>query len=142
MDTKTNINTAVSPPPVFPAKNEAAKEAVAFGKKEVSLSKKEAVSKDDAAGVAEKRKEAPKEAAEVQEVLRKALDVDPIPQRKLQLSIEEELNIVVFKVLDKESGDVVRQIPMPEKISISKDLREAMEKMVDDQSGIAVNEEV
>ena len=83
-----------------------------------------------------------KDAAEVQEILREALNVDPIPQRKLQLSIENELNIIVFKVFDKESGDLVRQIPMPEKIAISKTLRMAMEKMVDNQSGIAINEEV
>ena len=142
MDMKTNISAPGSPPPpVFPAKNEAAPKEVVSRGKETAVSRSKGTATADSK---EKRGETIKEkdTAEVQEVLRKALDVDPIPQRKLQLSIENELNIVVFKVFDKESGDLVRQIPMPEHISISKKLRAAMEKMTDSQSGIAVNKEV
>ena len=102
----------------------------------VSLGKETA-----AAGSKEKRGEA-KGMAEMQEVLRKALDVDPIAHRKLQLSIEKELNIVVVKVLDKESGDLVRQVPLPTQISVSKDLQAVIDRLADSESGIAVNQEV
>jgi len=149
MDIKTDVNTPAYTLPASSVKGETTsqqgKEATSFTKDTVSFGKATAPKdkKDVAAvGIAEKRKEASKEEAEMQEVFRKALDIKPIPQRKLQLSIEKDLNRVVFKVLDKESGDLVRQIPMPEQISISKKLRAAMEKMVDDQSGIAVSEEV
>jgi len=138
MDIKTDINAPVYQLPVSPAEGRTSQ-----GKEVISFDKKEAVPKDKAAvGIAEKRKEVSKETAEMQEVFRKALDIDPIPQRKLHFSVDKDLNRFVFKVLDKESGDVVRQIPMPEQIVISKKLLAAMEKMVDNQSGIAVNEEV
>ena len=49
---------------------------------------------------------------------------------------------MVVKVLDKETGELVRQIPMPEEISIAKGLRAAIRKMARNQSGIAVDQEV
>ena len=82
------------------------------------------------------------EVAAVQEVLRGALDVEPVADRKLEISFENELNVFVVKVLDQESGEVIRQIPMPEAISIAKGLRAAIRRMANDQSGIAVDQEV
>ena len=156
MDLKTNINISTnSSPSLLTAKSEAAfqgketdlrgKEAALRGK-EAALRGKDVSNSQEVAllgkGKTADSKASKEAAAEMQEVLRKALDVNPVQQRELQISFEKELNLVVVKVLDKESGDLVRQIPMPEKIAISKDLREVMEKMAENQSGIAVNQEV
>lgn len=78
----------------------------------------------------------------VQGVLREALKVEPVADRELRIEFENELNQIVVKVLDKETGELVRQIPMPEEISIAKGLRAAIRRMAGNQSGIAVDREV
>lgn len=78
----------------------------------------------------------------VQGVLREALNVDPVADRELRIEFEKELRQIVVKVLDKETGELVRQIPMPEEISIAKGLRAAIRRMASNQSGIVVNREV
>lgn len=81
--------------------------------------------------------------AAVQEFMREALQVDPIVEdRELRIEFEKDINQMVVKVLDKETGELVRQIPMPEEISIARGLREAIRKMARNQSGIAVDREV
>ncbi|MEW6720378.1 MAG: flagellar protein FlaG [Thermodesulfobacteriota bacterium] len=80
--------------------------------------------------------------ATVQEVLRDALNVEPVADRKLRIEFEKELHQIVVKVFDKDTGELVRQIPMPEEISIAKGLREAIRRMAGDQTGIAVSQEV
>jgi len=134
MDMRINIG-ATPPPPVFTGKNE----AVSRDKEAASLdNRKEASS----VGFAGKSGDAKDVIEEVQEVLREALSIDPIPRRELLISFEEELDRIVFKVLDKDSGELVRQVPLPEQIAIAKDLRAVMERMALDQSGIVVNQEV
>ena len=114
MDMKTDINAPVSKPSA-PVPSEPAAQA----------------REKAPAGNEEKRKEIAREVAAMQEVLRQALNVEPVPERELQISFEKELNVVVVKVLDKDSGELIRQIPMPEQISIAKELRAAMRKMAD-----------
>lgn len=82
------------------------------------------------------------DVAAVQELLREALNVEPVADRELRIEFEKELHQIVVKVLDKETGELVRQIPMPEEISIAKGLRAAIRRMAGEQSGIAVNQEV
>jgi uncharacterized FlaG/YvyC family protein len=82
------------------------------------------------------------DVAAIQEVLREALNVEPVAERELRIEFENELNQIVVKVLDKDTGELVRQIPMPEEISIAKGLRAAIRRMAGDQSGIAVDREV
>ena len=159
MDIKNiGATTPTPPPPGFTGKGE----AVSRGKEAVSLSK--AKGEAPSVGFTGKR-EAPtvgftgkaepptvgftgknggagEAVKEMQEVLREALNVDLLPERELQISFEKELNRIVFKVLDKDSGELIRQIPLPEQISIAKDLRAVMERMTQDQSGIAVDQEV
>lgn len=79
----------------------------------------------------------------VQEVMREALQVDPVVEdRELRIEFEKDIHQMVVKVLDKETGELVRQIPMPEEISIARGLRAALQKMARNQSGIAVDQEV
>jgi len=79
----------------------------------------------------------------VQGVMREALQVDPVVEdRELRIEFEKDIHQMVVKVLDKETGELVRQIPMPEEISIAKGLRAAIRRMARNQSGIAVDQEV
>ncbi len=125
MDIKADMNMPVSPQP-----------AAAQGET-VSRGKSNPVSAELA-----EVKEKTQDFAAVQEVMREALNVEPVADRELQIQFENELHMIVVKVLDKESGEVIRQIPMPEEISIAKGLRAAIRRMADNQSGIAVDQEV
>lgn len=84
----------------------------------------------------------PRDIVAAQSVLREALNVEPVADRELRIEFEKELHQIVVKVLDKETGELVRQIPLPEEISIAKGLRAAIRRMAGDQSGIAVDREV
>jgi uncharacterized FlaG/YvyC family protein len=124
MDIKADMNRTVSPQPAVQG------EAVNAGKSNSVSAELAAV------------KEKAQDFAAMQEVMREALNVEPVADRELQIQFENELHIVVVKVLDKESGEVIRQIPMPEEISIAKGLRAAMRRMAGNQSGIVVDQEV
>lgn len=43
-------------------------------------------------------------------------------QRNLEISVDKDTGIVVVKVVDKESGEVIRQIPAEETLAIAKHL--------------------
>lgn len=124
MDMKTD---AILPVPTQPAA--AAKSPPDAGKAAVSAAR-------------EAGDKARADVAAVQEVLREALNVEPVAERVLRIEFEKDLHQIVVKVLDKDTGELVRQIPMPEEISIAKGLRAAIRKMAGDQSGIAVDREV
>jgi len=124
MDVKTDMNVPASPQPAVQGP------AVAAGKPN-PVPAAEAVARDAA-----------QDLAAMKEVLREALNVEPVADRELQIQFEKELHMIVVKVLDKESGEVIRQIPMPEEISIAKGLRAALRRMAGSQSGIAVDQEV
>ncbi|QCT04566.1 flagellar protein FlaG [Paenibacillus algicola] len=47
--------------------------------------------------------------------LQKAIDAIQGPQKTLEFSIHEKTNTVMIKVLNKETGDLIREVP-PEKI--------------------------
>jgi len=123
MDMKTDIILPVSPQPAVEAKAAAAEGKTAAPAREEAGAK------------------APDISA-VQGVMREALRVDPVADRELRIEIEKELNRFVVKVLDKDTGELVRQIPMPEEISIAKGLRAAIARMAGNQSGIVVDQEV
>ncbi len=80
--------------------------------------------------------------AEVQKVVREALNIEPLPNRELRIEFEGDLHRIVIKVLDKESGEVIRQIPMPEEIAIAKNIRAQLRRMVREQRAFAVDQEV
>ena len=84
----------------------------------------------------------PSDNAEVQKVVREALNIEPLPNRELRIEFEGDLHRIVIKVLDKESGEVIRQIPMPEEIAIAKNIRAQLRRMVREQRAFAVDQEV
>ena len=84
----------------------------------------------------------PTDNADVQKVVREALNIEPLPNRELRIEFESDLHRIVVKVLDKESGEVIRQIPMPEAIAIAKNIRAQLGRMVREQRALAVDQEV
>ncbi len=84
----------------------------------------------------------PDDNAEIQKVVREALKIEPLPNRELRIEFESDLHRVVVKVLDKETGEVIRQIPMPEELAIAKHIRAQLSRMVREQRAFAVDQEV
>jgi flagellar protein FlaG len=80
--------------------------------------------------------------AELQKVIREALKIEPLPNRELRIEIEDDLHRIVVKVMDKESGEVIRQIPMPEELAIAKNIRAQLGRMAREQRAVAVDREV
>jgi uncharacterized FlaG/YvyC family protein len=74
--------------------------------------------------------------------LREALNIEPVPNRELRIEFANDLHVIVVKVLDKESGEVIRQIPMPESLAIARRIRAQMSRMAGEQRGFAVDQEV
>lgn len=63
------------------------------------------------------------------------------PQYKdigVRLEVEDSLNMVVAKIIDKDSGEVVRQIPPDDRIKIAKAMKEIEEKR---DSGMLIDRE-
>jgi hypothetical protein len=79
--------------------------------------------------------------AAVQKVLREALNIEPIPGRELRIEFENDLHVIVVRVIDKASGELIRQIPLPESLAIAKRIRAQMSRMASEQRGIAVDKE-
>ena len=76
-------------------------------------------------------KSAPEQIKEVITRLQTTLqDVEP----RLELSVDQELHQVILRILDKESGELIRQIP-------SEDILE-LKRFLADQSGLFVEKNV
>ena len=76
-------------------------------------------------------KNAPEQIKEVIARLQTTLqDVEP----RIELSVDQELNQVILRILDKESGELIRQIP-------SEDVLE-LERFLAEQSGLFVEENI
>jgi flagellar protein FlaG len=84
----------------------------------------------------------PPDNVDVQKVVREALSIDPLPDRELRIEFESDLHRIVVKVLDKESGEVIRQIPMPEELAIAKHIKAQLGRMAREQRALAVDQEV
>ena len=65
--------------------------------------------------------------ARLQETLKQ---VDP----RIEISLEEDINQVVFRVVDKDSGDLIRQIPSENIIEL--------ERFITGQIGLFVEEDI
>jgi flagellar protein FlaG len=79
---------------------------------------------------------------EIKKAVREALKYDPIPSRELRIEVDGDLKMIVVKVVDKESGEVIRQIPMAESVARAKRIKDQLSKMVREQRGFAVDQEV
>ena len=76
-------------------------------------------------------KNAPQQIKEVITRLQQTLqDVEP----KIELSVDKELKQVIFRILDKETGELIRQIPSEEMLEL--------DRFFADHSGLFVEEEI
>lgn len=86
-------------------------------------------------------KDAPDDG-EARKIVREALKLNPLPDRELRIEVENDLNLVVVKVVDKESGEVVRQIPFEETVASARRIKERLDRMAHEKRGLAVDREV
>jgi flagellar protein FlaG len=77
--------------------------------------------------------ESPK-SEQIQEVLTRLQETFQHIEPRIELSVDKELNQVIFRFFDKESGEVIRQIPS-EKIL-------ELQRFFEDQSGLFVEEQI
>lgn len=59
-------------------------------------------------------------------------------QRKLEFSVDEESGKTVIRVIDKESGEMVRSIPSEEVLDMQQRLRETSEAIFKGNQGISL----
>jgi len=76
-------------------------------------------------------KNAPEQIKEVITRLQTTLqNIEP----RIELSVDKELNQVIFRIVDKESGELIRQIPSEEVLEL--------DRFFADKSGLFVEEEI
>jgi|GEM_PF-3642918 len=78
---------------------------------------------------------------EIGNAVRGALEIDRLLDRRIRVEIERDLHMIVVKIVDGESGEVVRQIPLPEALAASRRIREFLERREHDGRGIVLSEE-
>lgn len=71
---------------------------------------------------------------EVDQAAQKINEALQTVSQKLEFSVDKDTDDIVVKVLDKESGDVIRQIPSEELLKIAKALDKLKGLLVKDQA--------
>ena len=74
---------------------------------------------------------------DVQDAVEKVNQYAEIQKVNLQLEVEKELKTVIVKVVDKETDEVIRQIPSEQTIALAKRLDEVMKEFLTGQPGSA-----
>ena len=74
---------------------------------------------------------------DVQDAVEKVNQYAEIQKVNLQLEVEKELKTVIVKVVDKDTDEVIRQIPSEQTIALAKRLDEVMKEFLTGQSGSA-----
>ncbi len=72
-------------------------------------------------------KNAPISRAELDKAVEYANDTGKILKRKLNFAVDDSTEKIVVKVVDEESGEVIRQVPATEMLRISAHLRQLRE---------------
>ncbi len=54
--------------------------------------------------------------------------------RQIRLEVDDELHSIIFKLIDKESGRVIRQIPPEEFIELAKKMRQMDGLLIDKEA--------
>ncbi|BCX81408.1 flagellar protein FlaG [Methylomarinovum caldicuralii] len=76
----------------------------------------------------ERQAEAAPEPEQLEEAVKQINDYLQTVQRNLEFSIDRDTHKVVVKVLDAESGEVVRQIPPKSALELAKAMKESKEE--------------
>ena len=64
---------------------------------------------------------------DVQAAVEQMKDFAQVMSRQLQFDVDDDSGRTVVRVLDKESGDVIRQIPSEEVLALARHMKELME---------------
>ncbi|MCU7921797.1 MAG: flagellar protein FlaG [Candidatus Thiodiazotropha sp. (ex Dulcina madagascariensis)] len=64
---------------------------------------------------------------EVEAAVDQMKDFAQVMSRQLQFDVDDESGRTVVRVIDKDSGDVIRQIPSDEVLALARHMRELME---------------
>jgi uncharacterized FlaG/YvyC family protein len=79
----------------------------------------------------------------IKDSLKNALiSIEKHMNRGISLEVEDELGTIIVKIIDRESGELVRQIPFEEALEISKHLKARLEEMVKNQGGLFIDKEI
>jgi uncharacterized FlaG/YvyC family protein len=80
----------------------------------------------------------------IKDSLKNALiSIEKHMNRGISLEVENGIGgIIVVKIINKESGETVRQIPLADAVEISKHLKARLEEMVKNQGGLFIDKEI
>jgi flagellar protein FlaG len=79
----------------------------------------------------------------IKDSLKNALiSIEKHMNRGISLEVEDELGTIIVKIIDRESGETVRQIPFADAVEISKHLKARLEEMVKNQGGLFIDKEI
>jgi len=74
------------------------------------------------------------ESEQVEKYLHKVQEQLQLVEPRIELSVDKELGQVIFRLFDKESGDLIRQIPSEQVLEL--------DRFFADQSGLFVKEDI
>lgn len=131
MANEVNLGSASSY--AFPKTESSSREATAFvlAQQKEDVAKKRRQELDEAAKQEAVAKEETKSAS-LEEQVQELQSVVSIKGWYLNISKDNELGKTIVKLLDKDSGEVIRQIPSEELLSISKRFRELEQSGLDE----------
>ncbi len=98
-------------------------------------SKLQAVQQD--ADAANAKSAGKQDAESLREAIKRAQDALPASSRDIAFSMNEKADTVVIKIIDRESKEVIRQIPSEEFLKIAEALEDRME---DIRAGLLVEQ--
>mgnify|MGYP002335894125 CR=1 FL=1 len=70
------------------------------------------------------------------------LSIERHMNRGISLEVESELGSIIVKIIDRESGEVVRQVPFEDAVEISKHLKAQLEETIKRHGGLFIDMEV
>ena len=88
---------------------------------------------------AEKQELAVKDMQELVDNLNESREIS---SRNLSFNVDQEAGRTVIKVVDSESGDVIRQIPSEELVELAKRMKEQADSGTESSSGMLLNSRV
>ena len=79
----------------------------------------------------------------IKDSLKNALiSVEKHMNRGIRLAVENDIGTIIVKIIDRESGEVVRQIPCADAVELTKHLKTQLEETVKKQNGLFVDKEI
>lgn len=71
------------------------------------------------------------ESIDISEAMERVAGTANLFNRKIQLELEEELNMIVVKIIDSETNEVIRQLPPEEMVKLSKNAKDLKGLLID-----------